>query len=331
MAYKVNKDGSTDINGHNVPVPKTVSAEAQKFLATSPWGDMPLPEGPIPMWTLRPFADAAMQAMTEPTREQYPVTIEEVEIAGVRCHLIRPLETPPENQGKALMNMHGGGFVMGSGSLVEAIPIAHLAKVSVVSVDYRLAPEHPYPAAVDDCLAVYAQMLEYHRPDQLGIYGASAGGFLTGQTLVRLQREGVPLPSCAGIFTAGGDLSDLGDTAHLFSLSGFYGDLILPTNHELSEIRSYIGGADPKDAGLSFINGDLAKFPPTLLMSGTRDALLSGAANLHRALRRAGVDADLHVFEAMPHAHWYNIQLPEAQEALQEQANFFLKHLKGPA
>jgi acetyl esterase/lipase len=66
-------------------------------------------------------------------------------------------------------------------------------------------------------------------------------------------------------------------------------------------------------------------------MSGTRDALLSGAANLHRALRRAGVDADLHVFEAMPHAHWYNIQLPEAQEALQEQANFFLKHLKGPA
>ena len=81
----------------------------------------------------------------------------------------------------------------------------------------------------------------------------------------------------------------------------------------------------------AFINGDLSKFPPTLLMSGTRDALLSGAANLHRALRRAGVDADLHVFEAMPHAHWYNIQLPEAQEALQEQAAFFLKHLKGPA
>ena len=328
MAHQIDKDGTVSLGAHKVPVPKTVSPQAQQFLATSPWGDTPLPEGPIPMWVMRPFADAHMQAMTEPTRQVYPVNIEEVEIAGVRCHLVRPLETPPKNQGKALMNLHGGGFVMGSGSLVEAIPIAHLAQVSVVAIDYRLAPEHPYPAAVDDALAVYKAMLAYHKPEQLGIYGASAGGFLTGQTLVRLQREALPTPACAGIFTAGGDLSDLGDAAQIFSLTGFYGDLILPTTHDVSEIRAYIGGADPKDPGVSPIFSDLRKFPPTLMMSGTRDALLSSTALMHRALRRVGVDADLHVFEAMPHAHWYNVHLPEARDALQEMAAFFLKHLR---
>jgi epsilon-lactone hydrolase len=178
---------------------------------------------------------------------------------------------------------------------------------------------------------VYRSMLDYHKPEQLGIYGASAGGFLTGQTLVRLQCEGLPGPSCAGIFTAGGDLGDLGDTASFLTLSGFYGEPILPTTHEVSEIRAYVGGADPKDPGVSPIFSDLSKFPPTLMVTGTRDALLSSAALMHRALRRAGVDADLHVFEAMPHAHWYNIHLPEAREALQEMAAFFLKHLKGAA
>jgi acetyl esterase/lipase len=225
------------------------------------------------------------------------------------------------------MNLHGGGFVMGSGSLVEAIPVAHLAKVPVIAVDYRLAPEHPYPAAVDDAVAVYRQMLDYHKPEQIGIYGTSAGGFLTGQTIVRLQREGLPLPACCGVFTAGADLTDLGDTAQIFTLMGFWGDPILPVDHPVSEIRAYIGGADANDPGISPIKGDLGRFPPTLLMSGTRDAVLSATASFHRALRRAGVPAELYVFEAMPHAHWYMLHIPEAQEAVEVMARFFLEKL----
>ena len=329
MTYQIDADGSVQLGNAVVPVPRTVSAEAQTFLATPPWAEPPDPDAErLPMWVLRPFVDEQMKLGGEAALQQYPVEVQEIEIAGVRCHLVKPHDIPEENKGLTLMNLHGGGFVMGSGSLIEAIPVAHQAKVAVVAVDYRLAPEHPYPAAVDDAVAVYRSMLDYHRPDQIGIYGSSAGGFLTGQTIMRLEREGLPLPACCGIFTAGGDLSDLGDTAKIFTLMGFWGDLVLPTDHEISEIRAYLGGADPKSPEVSPIRGDLSRFPPTLLMSGTRDAVLSATASFHRALRRAGAQADLFVFEAMPHAHWYMTHLPEAQEAIAVMSDYFLRHLR---
>ncbi|WP_375194247.1 alpha/beta hydrolase [Sphingobium sp.] len=330
MAYQIDKDGSVRLGEGRVPVPGGVSAEARTFLATPPWAEAPDPDAErLPMWALRGFVDEQMKMIGDAALQRYPVDVEEIEIAGVRCHLVRPREIPSENQGLTLMNLHGGGFVMGSGSLVEAIPIAHQAKIPVIAVDYRLAPEHPYPAAVDDAVAVYRTMLDYHRPDQIGIYGSSAGGFLTGQTIMRLEKEGMPLPACCGVFTAGGDLGDLGDTANIFTLMGFWGDLILPVDHEISEIRAYLGGADPRDPAVSPIHGDLSRFPPALLMSGTRDAVLSATAGFHRALRRAGAEAELYVFEAMPHAHWYTFHLPEAQEAIGIMGDFFLRWLRG--
>ncbi|MDD3797956.1 MAG: alpha/beta hydrolase fold domain-containing protein [Novosphingobium sp.] len=331
MAYQIDKDGTVDLGGRTLPVPGGVSKEAQAFLATPPWGDTPPPpaDGPIPMWVLRPHVDEQMKLLNGMAQQFYPVDLEPMEIGGVPCMMVRPKEIPEENKGKVLMNLHGGGFVLGGGSLIEAIPIAATAKVPVIAVDYRLAPEHPYPAAVDDAVAVYKTMLDYHTPDQIGIYGSSAGGFLTGQTIVRLQREGLPLPACCGVFTAGGDLTDLGDTAQIFTLMGFWGEGILPVDHEVSEIRAYVGGADANDPGVSPIQGDLSDFPPTLLVSGTRDAVLSATASFHRALRRAGVDADLFVYEAMPHAHWYMVHLPEAREAIDVMSAFFLKYLKG--
>lgn len=329
MAYDIDTSGTVAIGPHKVPVPRTISAQAQAYLRRAPWGDAPLPEGPMPMWHMRAHVDAQMVALGETIRGTYPVDITEIEIAGVRCHLVRPLDLPPENAVKVLINLHGGGFVLGSGSLGEAIPVAHLAKVPVIAVDYRLAPEHPFPAAVDDVVAVYRAVLEHHAPEHVGIYGTSAGGFITAQTIMRLHRDGIALPACCGVFTAGGDLDDLGDTAQIFTLSGFYGDRVLPTDHEMSEIRAYLKGADRSDPLVSPIRGDLAHFPPTLLVSGTRDAILSATALFHRALRRAGADAELFVFEAMPHAHWYLIDMPESQEAVDVMVRFFLKHLDG--
>lgn len=329
MTYRIDAAGSVQLGEHGVPVPRTVSAKAQAFLATPPWAEPPDPDAErLPMWALRDYVDDQMRQLGESALQRYPVDVQAIEIAGVRCHLVKPHVIPDENKGLTLMNLHGGGFVMGSGSLVEAIPIAHRAGVAVVAVDYRLAPEHPYPAAVDDAAAVYQAMLDYHRPDQIGIYGSSAGGFLTGQTIMRLQKDRLPLPACCGIFTAGGDLSDLGDTARIFTLMGFWGDLVLPTDHEISEIRAYLGGMDARDPAVSPIHGDLSHFPPTLLMSGTRDAILSATASFHRALRRAGREAELFVFEAMPHAHWYMLDLPEAQEAIDAQCAFFLHRLR---
>ena len=328
MAYKIDAEGTADLGGTRVPVPMTVSDEARAYLAASPWGDAPQAEGPAAMWEARAAVDAVMAQLNEATRAAFPVNIEEITIRGVRCHLVKPCEAASfGDRSPVLINMHGGGFVMGSGSLVEAIPIAHLSGIPVISVDYRLAPEHPFPAATDDIAAVYQGVLEFHKPSDIGIYGTSAGGFLTGQAAMRFKLDGLPLPACLGIFTAGGDLSDLGDSARIFTLSGFWGEPILPTDHELSEIRAYVGGADIRSPLISPALGDLSGFPPSLLVTGTRDAVLSATASMHRALRRAGVDADLVVFEAMPHAHWYNIQLPEGREAIDIMVRHFRRWL----
>ena len=323
MAYRIDEQGTVWLGDQPVPVPTSVSDEARAYLAGNPWGDAPMPDEPVPMWTFREPMAAAFEALNQQAQSLYPVDIEEMQIGGVRCHLIRPLDMPAEHEGRVLINLHGGGFVVGSGALIEAIPIAHLARLPVIAVDYRLAPEHAYPAAVDDVVAVYRQVLEYHPPEKVGIFGSSAGGILTGQTIVRLEKEGLPLPACAGMFSAAGNLHDFGDTRSIFTLSGFYGAHSFPLDHELSEVRNYLGGADPQDPLVSPDRADLSRFPPTLLVSGTRDALLSATTMFHRALLRAGRPAELVVFDALPHSHWYALHLPETREALDIMVRFF--------
>lgn len=320
-------DGVVDLGKVKLPVPTTVSDEAQEFLRSNPWGDTPDTDTHVPMWELRGAMAAAFQMLDQFALSIWPCDVEETQIAGVRCHRVRKQDAPQALRSKVMINLHGGGFVVGSGALGEAIPIAGETGIEVIAVDYRLAPEHPFPAAVDDILAVYRALLEDHAPSDIVIYGTSAGGFLTAMTIMRLKLEGLPLPACCGVFTAGGDISALGDTFNYMSLSGFYGLVGLPMSDPMCERVVFLGGTHPEDPLVAPIRGDLTDFPPTLLMSGTRDAVLSATALFHRALRRAGRDAELYVYEAMPHAHWYNFQLPEAREAIDVQARFFEKHL----
>ena len=322
---RIDADGTAHV-ARVVPVPRTVSPAAQQFLATPPWGGAtPVPPG-TPLWKLRAALDAGLRMIGEMAQAHYGVGVEEMQVGGVRCHLVRPGGGAGRARGRVLINLHGGGFVVGSGSLVEAIPIAALTGIPVIAVDYRLAPEHPFPAAVDDVVAVYREVLGHREARAVGIYGASAGGFLTAQAAVRLEREGLPLPGCLGVFTAGGDFGDFGDSAQIFGLNGFWGELVTPLDAPHSEVRAYLGGADPMNPLVSPLHADLSRFPPTLLVTGTRDALLSTTCILHRALRRAGATAELFVFEAMPHAHWYSFHLPEAQEALAVMTDFFARH-----
>lgn len=326
---QIDADGTAHLGARIVPVPKTVSRAAQKYLATPPWGEVPPPWDKVPMWKMRPATDALFGQLSDLARKLHPVTIEETAIAGVRAHIVKPLELPEDRRHRVLLNVHGGGFVLGSGSLIEAIPIAHLTRTPVIAIDYRLAPEHRFPAAVDDVIAVYRAVLATHDPRHVGVFGASAGGIITAQAAVRIEREGLPSPACLGLFTMSGDMGDYGDSARIFSLSGFWGDPVLPTDHEFSEARAYLGDADRRDPLVSPLYADLGRFPPALLVTGTRDALLSGTTIFHRALRRAGASAELFVFEAMPHAHWYVASLPESQEALKVMADFFDRHLGG--
>ena len=315
----VDPDGTAHIT-RVVPVPETISPEAQKFIS------QPVTAGPEPSLAERRAAqDKARTSRSEEARKLYPVDIHEQTLSGVRCDIIKPLKIPAAKRDRVLINVHGGGFNADSGSLVEGIPIAYLTGTTVASVYYRLAPEYPFPAAVDDTEAVYKELLKTYKPAKIGLYGTSAGAILTGEVAVRLRRDKLPLPAALGIFSGTGDVSRAGDSQALYTVRGLGGNLHPPSKAPL--VASYVGATDPKDPVLSPIYADLKGFPPTLLITSGRDLLLSGTADLHRALLRAGVDAQLVVFDALPHAFWYNYSLPESKEALDIIAQFFDKNL----
>jgi monoterpene epsilon-lactone hydrolase len=301
-----------------IPVPSTISPEAQKWLASLAQRK----HGPQTLAERRASTDAWRKQDSAEALKLYPVHIEETTTAGVRTDIITPLAMPEANRGRVLINLHGGGFNSDSGSLIEGDPISNLSKIKVVSVYYRLAPENPFPAAVDDVVAVYKELLKAYKPGNIGVYGTSAGAILTAEVTVRLKQLGVPLPGALGIFSGLADYSLPGDSVQMYALDGFPGDLH-PTDPNHLTPDAYVGNTDRKDPVLSPLYADLKGMPPSLLVTSTRDSLLSGTSIFHRALLRAGGDSQLVVFEALPHAFWYHFQLPETAEALEIMAKFF--------
>jgi epsilon-lactone hydrolase len=310
-------DGTAHIT-RVVPMPSTISHEAQKWLASLTQKK----SGPETLAERRARTDIWRAEDSAEARKLYPVNVEEKIIAGVRTDIITPLTTPVSNRNRVLINLHGGGFNSDSGSLIEGIPIANLAKIEVVSVYYRLAPENPFPAAVDDVVAVYKELLKTYKPQSIGIFGTSAGAILTAEVTIRLKQLGLPPPAALGIFSGHADFSQIGDSWQLFTLDGFPGNL-QPTYPDHLPDEGYVGNTNRKDPVLSPIFADLHGMPPTLLVTSTRDILLSGTTIFQRALLRGGNDAQLLVFEALPHAFWYHFQLPETKEALELMAKFF--------
>lgn len=300
-----------------VPMPKTISPEAQAWLQSLERGT----PGPETLAERRARTDEWRAKDAAEARRLYPVNVEETTTAGVRTDIITPLDMPAANRTRVLINLHGGGFNSDSGSLIEGVPIANLAKIRVVSVYYRLAPENPFPAAVDDVASVYKELLKSYKPQNIGIFGTSAGAILTAEVTVRLKQLGVPLPGALGIFSALADFSQVGDARQLFTLNGFPGQL-QPTDATHLPDNDYVGKTDRRDPVLSPLYADLHGMPPSLLVTSTRDLLLSDTVILHRALLRAGSDSRLVVFEALPHAFWYHFQLPETREALELMAKY---------
>jgi epsilon-lactone hydrolase len=299
------------------PSPKTVSSAAQNALQNLP--------------SSQKFTDlAAHRAMCERVQHdlggtllrRHGVHMDELTIAGVQVRTFTPPTLVP-NSKRVLLNLHGGGFIVDAGSITENVSIAAYVSMRVVAVRYRLAPEHPFPAAVDDAEAVYRSLLEKHAPEDIGLYGTSAGACLCTQLIVRLRNRGLPLPHAFGFFTGTADLSRTGDSEFFFRPSQ---EVTNPTE----QFAEYVAGGDRSSPELSPIFADLRGLPPTLCIAGTRDFLLSQTALFHRALLGQGVDAQLRVFEAMPHAHWIFLDLPEADEAFRAMAGFFIQQFRQP-
>ena len=306
-----------------VPVPTTISPEAQKMLARV------VSDKAGPTTTVeqnRAGTDKWQAGAGEVSKKMYPVKVTAETIAGVPVRVVMQLTMAREKRDRVLMNLHGGGFVVDSGSLTESVPIANLTGIKVVSVLYRMAPEHAFPAAVDDAIAVYKELLKTYKPQHIGIYGTSAGAILTAEVTSKIKQLGLPMPGATGVFSGMGDFSRVGDSMAMYALNGLSGHLDPPKPDGVS-LGPYVGSTDPKDPVLSPVYADLAGFPPTLFITSGRDLLLSGTTILHRAYLRAGVDAQLVVFEALPHAFWNNPELPESEEADALMAKFLDNHL----
>ncbi|MBT9332465.1 alpha/beta hydrolase fold domain-containing protein [Paracidobacterium acidisoli] len=316
----IDADGTAHIT-RVIPVPKTISPEAQRRLGRQV-SDAAVPET---LAERRAKTDAYQVKNAEAWKKLCPVNVEESTMAGVPVHVVTPLTTPEGNRDRVLLNLHGGGFNSDSGSLNESIPIAYLTRTKVVAALYRLAPEHPFPAAVDDSVAIYKELLKTYKPEHIAIYGTSAGAILTAEVAVKLKELHLPMPAALGVFSGMGDFSRDGDSWAMYALGGLSGHLDAPKPG--SHDTQYVGSTDARDPVLSPVFADLHGLPPSLFITSGRDILLSGTTILHRAFLRAGDDARLVVFEGLTHAFWYDPTLPETNEANGIMAGFFEKQL----
>jgi acetyl esterase/lipase len=213
---------------------------------------------------------------------------------------------------------HGGAFVFGGGRFARAQAAANAERLgcTVVSVDYRMPPDDPFPAAPEDCLAVYAALLERFAPGEIVIGGGSAGGNLAAATILLIRERGLPMPAGLVLLTPEVDLTESGDSFQSNELLDVMLKRGLPECNLL-----YAGGRDLADPLLSPLFADVAGFPPTFVQAGTRDLFLSNAVLFHRKLRRAGIEAHLHVWEAMPHGG-FGGATPEDAEVYEEVGAF---------
>lgn len=266
-------------------------------------------------------------------RRHFRTREEGVKLGGVTVDVVTPgAGIDPRNKDRVLINVHGGAFMWGSGSgaLVEAIPIAGTMGIKVVTVDYRLAPEHRYPAASEDVTAVYRALLKQYRPEHIGIYGCSAGGVITAQSVAWIRKQGLPRPGAIGTF-CGTAAGFSGDSPYL---AGPIAEGVPPPSGPLPKLlpTAYMAGVAGEDTAAYPLLSDaeIKAFPPTLLLAGSRDFAASALTLAHRRLAAAGVVSELFLFDGLPHAFFVWPDMPESMEAYVAISRFFDMHLGRP-
>ena len=263
-------------------------------------------------------------------RRRFDVEVEPDVVDGVAVQIITPGDgVPKRNARRVLINLHGGAFTWGGGDggLVESIPVA-VGRFKVVAVDYRLGPEHCFPAASVDVAAVYANLLGDYDAASVGIYGCSAGGVLTAQAIAWFDHIGLPMPGAIGMLCGSGLEFD-GDSSRLGPpLSG---EPAISIDNPPVKLRSlpYLRDTSADDALVFPLGCDemVRKFPPALLIGGGRDVAASSLTVAHRRLSAAGCDSRLFLFDGLWHAFFTDPDLPESSETYALISRFFADRL----
>ena len=333
LAAQGGPGGGWEVPTRWLPLPDTVSAAVRESLAADPIGVRQEAFRAVPQTTEQWLT--LVQAFDEPIREQTlelidarPVSVEAAEVAGVPVFHVIPDKVAAHHEGNLFVHAHGGAFVLGGGigAAAEALEVAASAGIRAISIDYRMPPLNPYPAALDDLMAVYEHLLDDRPGSSMALGGTSAGGGLVLALAQRAVQQQLAGPACMVLGTPATDNSGCGDSyrtnegidRRIPTLAGF-----INACFEL-----YAGDFDPRDPGVSPIYGSFEGLPPALLVSGTRDLLLSNTVRTHLALRAAGSAADLLVFEGLSHGEYLTIPgASEKEQFLTELSHFLGRHL----
>jgi acetyl esterase/lipase len=319
-----------EVPAKTIPVPNTVSPELQQIIAQplrTAWNTPPTtPEG----WKqLAESIRAAAAPNVEAMRARLKVTVEPGTLAGVKIYTVTPERVLPENRDRVLVQIHGGCYVLNpaEAALPEAMLISAIGGYRVIAVDYRMPPEAYFPAALDDAMSVYKEVIAKTDPKRVGLIGTSAGGALVLEMGLRAKQLSLPLP---GAIASGTPMSDSTKTGDTFYTNAMLDNVLVSTEGFCDAAAAfYAKGHDLKDPLISPIYGDMSGFPPTILTSGTRDLLLSNTVRVHRKLRNLGIDAFLQVYEGQSHAQYgRDDRIPEVREAFLEISAFLNSHLK---
>jgi epsilon-lactone hydrolase len=330
----VDAEGTVHVPAFAVPVSAYMSEESRKAFIARPHAKLEVSNwDELTIQQQREVIDNWHRPFVEHARRLYPVDIKEQWIAGIRTDVIAPKGgIPAQNQHRVLINLHGGSYSYATAGelarLADSVPIAGAAKVKVVSIDYKTSPKHRFPDGVKDVVEVYRALLNSYPAENIGIYGCSTGATLTANVVAWLQKERLPPPGAIGLFCGGATKDDHleGDSYYMAAATMGYK---VPAPGEPFPPEPYMAGTRADDPLVAPVSSPkvLSKFPPTLLITGTRDLVLSAAVYTHARLVKAGVEADLHVWDGMWHAFLVDPALPESREAYDVAAKFFDKHL----
>jgi acetyl esterase/lipase len=330
-AVTIDANGDVHVPAHVVPLSSMLSPQGKAYMLEH-LENMQRPEMLVQKNGIPPLLAGYLARQ----KAVFAVERRDVTIGGVHAYEYTPKAgIAAKNRDRVLIDLHGGGF---SGcwpgcAELESIPVAALGRIRVVSLDYREGPKYRFPAASEDVASAYRELLKTYKAENIGIYGCSAGGMLTGMAVAWFQQHSLPRPGAIGVLCAGLTLE----------ANGFGGDSVY-TTAAIGESRvppspaadsgggaplGYFAGAKLDDPLVAPASSPavLAKFPPTLIVTATRGFELSSAVHSHALLVKQGVDAELHVWEGLFHGFFYNIDVPESRDCFDVIVKFFDRHL----
>ena len=321
------------ISPRTLPPPAGASDEMRTSIAETPQPDPATmqiePQSEAEWFAVIAQMDEGKAEAVHDLSEQFSISIEQEKVKGINVYQVTPAEVDPLHKDHLFVYVHGGAFVLNGGEagLAEPIIIAHRCKMRVLSIDYRMPPRYPTPAGRDDVVTVYQQLLKQQPAQSMALGGTSGGGNLVMATVQRLIEMGLDVPGALYLGTPGTDMSKTSDSWYINE--GI--DRLITSYDGFVEAASrlYAGGRDLKDPLVSPLYGNVHGFPPTFLVTGTRDALLSNTARTHIKLRQAGVVADILVYEGISHGDYIAVMdSPESLHAFTELNAFLLQHLQ---